>query len=100
MDFLIGDSIAIEVKGTTQIQKRHLKGLQVLSEEINLKHKIVVSLDSAARLIAIDGDEYLILPYQIFLGKLWVLKIMMDILKLLIILYYIVSLKRVFRKYS
>jgi len=71
VDFLIGDSIAIEVKGTTQVQKRHLKGLQVLSEEINLKHKIVVSLDSAARLIAIDGDEYHILPYQIFLEKLW-----------------------------
>ncbi len=68
VDFIIGNDIAIEVKGTSMVQPKHLKGLRQLSEEVELKHKIVVSLDDSPRLLE---DNFLILPYKIFLEKLW-----------------------------
>jgi len=67
VDFLIGDTIAVEVRGTKMVQSKHLKGLKVLSEEIDLKHKIVVSLDPAPR--TIDGIR--ILPWKQFFQELW-----------------------------
>jgi predicted AAA+ superfamily ATPase len=67
VDFLIGDEIGIEVKATTMVQDKHLKGLRILSEEIELKHKIVVSLDLAPR----KTDDILILPWKDFLTRLW-----------------------------
>ena len=67
VDFIIGDSCAIEVKGTNMVQEKHLRGLKILSEEITLKHKIIVSLDSKPRLIG----NIRILPWKIFLKELW-----------------------------
>jgi len=51
VDFIIGDTCAIEVKASTLVHEKHLKGIKLLSEEINLKHKIVVSRDSQPRQI-------------------------------------------------
>ncbi|MCK5735829.1 MAG: ATP-binding protein, partial [Spirochaetaceae bacterium] len=67
VDFLIGDEIAIEVKGTDKVSAKHLKGLKALSEDISLKHKIVVSLDPAPRKMG----NIRIYPYRLFLEKLW-----------------------------
>lgn len=67
VDFLIGDSCAIEVKGSKMVQNKHLNGLILLAEEIPLKHKIVVSLDLNPRII---GDIR-ILPWKIFFEELW-----------------------------
>ena len=67
VDFVIGDKIAIEVKGTDMVSLKHLKGLKALSEDINFKRKIVISLDPTSRMIG-DIDIY---PYKIFLEKLW-----------------------------
>ena len=67
VDFLIGNRIAIEVKGADSVSNKHLKGLKALAEEINLQQQIVVSLDPGARTI---GDIQ-IFPYRVFLKKLW-----------------------------
>ncbi|EFK96967.1 AAA+ superfamily protein [sediment metagenome] len=67
VDFIIGDNVGIEVKGTSTIDNNDLKGLHMLQEEIPLKHKVVVSLDKIPRKI---GDIE-ILPWNIFLTRLW-----------------------------
>ncbi len=67
VDFLVGDEIAIEVKSSELVIEKHLTGLRALSEEINLKKKIVISMDKAPRKI----QDIEILPVKIFLEKLW-----------------------------
>lgn len=67
VDFLLGDTVAIEVKGTETVTEKHLKGIKALSEDIDLDRKIVVSLDSRKRRI----DDIEIYPYQEFLRELW-----------------------------
>ena len=65
VDFILGNhEVAIEVKGTNNVQSRHLKGLKSFSEEYKVKKLIVVSNDPMERSI---GD----LPWRIFLQKLW-----------------------------
>ena len=53
VDFVVGDSSAIEVKATGAVANRDLTGLRRLAEETPLKHRIVVCRESAARVI--DG---------------------------------------------
>lgn len=67
VDFLIGDEIAIEVKGTDLVTERHLIGMGALAEELKLKRKIVVSTDEKPRRIG----EVDILPVSHFLQMLW-----------------------------
>jgi len=67
VDFLIGDNIAIEVKGTTMVKEKHCRGLNALAEDIELDSKIIISLDSKRRLL---GDIEII-PYREFLQLLW-----------------------------
>lgn len=67
VDFLIGDEIAIEVKGSELVTERHLTGLRVLTEELKLKKKIVVSMDERPRRV----DDIDILPISRFLEMLW-----------------------------
>jgi len=68
IDFVLGDhEIAVEVKSTTSANIRHLKGLQHFSEEYTTKKSILVSNDPLPRII----DGILILPWKIFLEKLW-----------------------------
>ena len=57
VDFVIGDDVAIEVKGTGAVIRRDLTGLR----------RIVVCTESAARIV--DGIE--ILPVREFLRALW-----------------------------
>ncbi len=69
VDFVIGDSLAVEAKSGKEIRPRDLKGLKALAEEAPIQHKIIVSLsEKKARLI--DG-QFLVLPYKEFLKKLW-----------------------------
>lgn len=68
VDFILGDhEIAIEIKGSLEVQKRHLKGLQAFHEEYHPKRSIVVSLDSNPRLIS----KIEIIPIHDFLKDLW-----------------------------
>ncbi len=68
VDFIIGNNIAIEVKASHHIQTRDIKNLKALCEEINFKYKMIVCLEDRPRLIE---NQFLVLPYKVFLKKLW-----------------------------
>lgn len=65
VDFIIGDSTAVEVKSSGFVHQDHLKGLRLLGDEIPIE-KIVVSRDTTQRKI---GDIS-ILPWTLFLEQL------------------------------
>lgn len=68
VDFVLGDhQVAIEVKSTDNVNTRHLKGLRAFAEEYIVEKRIIVSNDPYPRLI----DNILILPWKIFLQRLW-----------------------------
>jgi len=68
VDFILGDhEVAIEVKSTDHAKTECLKGLKAFAEEYEVKKKIVVSNDPLPRLM----DDILILPWQVFLERLW-----------------------------
>lgn len=68
IDFVLGDhEVAIEVKGTNEANVRHLKGLKAFSEEYEVKKLILISNDPRPRLV----DNIQILPWKVFLERLW-----------------------------
>lgn len=68
VDFILGDhEVALEIKGTDNVQPRHLKGLKRFSEEYSVKKLIMVSNDPEERKVG----EIMILPWKIFLDRLW-----------------------------
>ncbi len=68
IDFVLGDhEVAIEVKSNEQVTSRHLKGLKAFAEEYIVKKQIVISNDPVPRL----SDNIEILPWKIFLERLW-----------------------------
>jgi uncharacterized protein len=67
VDFILDESIAIEVKAAATIGPYELRGLQALAEESAMRRLLVVALvDRPQRYGDID-----ILPYQEFLARLW-----------------------------
>jgi predicted AAA+ superfamily ATPase len=69
VDFILGDAeVILEVKSSQETKPRHLKGLRAFCEEHKVNRKIVVSLDPEARRTE-DGID--ILPWKIFMEKLW-----------------------------
>lgn len=68
VDFILGTSLAIEVKGTDLVIDKQLKGLRALKEEQLISHSIVVSLDPQRRK---TEDGIWILPWEEFLKSLW-----------------------------
>lgn len=71
VDFIVGDlQVAIEANAVTNVQSRDLKGLRELEREHPkvVAKKIVVCLEENPRL---TEDGILILPYKLFLEKLW-----------------------------
>ena len=68
VDLIIDHKLAIEIKSTSLVQDKHLKGLRALSEEGLIKKYVVVSLDTNER---ITNDKIHILPWKSFLNKLW-----------------------------
>jgi uncharacterized protein len=73
VDFILGDhEVAIEVKGTSNVQPKHAKGLKAFNEEYETPKKIIVSTDELPRKMG-DID---ILPWTLFLNKLWAGEIM------------------------
>lgn len=68
VDFILGDhETAIEVKSTEMANPGHLRGLKSFSEEYKVRRSILISNDPTPRKI---GD-ILILPWRVFLEKLW-----------------------------
>ena len=70
VDFVLGNRVALEVKATTQVVDKHLKGLRALAEEGLVKTLGVVSLDPHPRRTA-DGIH--IWPWRLFLEQLPIL---------------------------
>ena len=68
VDFIIGDTIGIEVKGKSLVHTRDLKGLRALSEDVTLRQKIVVSLERESRC---TDEGIQVLPVETFLRRLW-----------------------------
>jgi predicted AAA+ superfamily ATPase len=69
VDFILGDhDIAIEVKSTELAGSTHLKGLRRFKEEYQVKRCILVSMDSKSRQ---TEDRIEILPWRVFLERLW-----------------------------
>ena len=68
VDIVFGDAeVGIEIKSSQEIQSKHLKGLKAFSEEHKSARLIIVSLDSAKRVM--NGVE--VWPVHDFLQALW-----------------------------
>ena len=67
VDFILDGETAIEVKTTTSVTPRDLRGLKALGEEGKMKNLLLVCREAAPRRI---GD-ILVLPWQDFLERLW-----------------------------
>lgn len=68
VDFILGDNeVAVEVKSTANASARHLSGLKSFAEEYKTKQLILVCNEPMARLV----DNIHILPWKVFLQKLW-----------------------------
>ena len=67
VDFCVDEEIAIEVKSSSNVTEKHLKGLKALREEGIFKRYVVVCQEEHPRII--DGIE--ILPWKYFFEELW-----------------------------
>lgn len=73
VDFILGNAVAaIEVKISDQVHQQDLKGLIAFCEEHPTAKGIVVSQDKNPRQVIVNDKLSLsILPWKIFLKKLW-----------------------------
>lgn len=67
VDFLLDEELAVEVKATSTISNRDLKGLRALSEENVFKKLYLVSSDPQQAKV---GNIHCV-PWQVFLDDLW-----------------------------
>lgn len=68
IDFVLGDhELAIETKSTSNANPRHAKGLHRFAEDYNVKQKLLVTNDPYPR----QMGDVMVLPWKIFLQKLW-----------------------------
>lgn len=73
VDFVLGaGEIALEIKGSSFIDKKDIRGLLAFQEEYSSKRNIVVCNEREKRL----HHRIEILPYKIFLDELWLGKIL------------------------
>lgn len=68
VDFVIGNSLAIEVKATERVREADLLPLRALKSESKIKQQLVVCRESSIRVTA-DGIK--IMPVETFLDQLW-----------------------------
>ena len=68
VDFILNDTLAIEVKAKNRVGDQDLSGLRALREEAKLKRYIIVCLERTSRRL---DDNTEILPWQTFLDRLW-----------------------------
>jgi len=68
VDLLIGKKVAIEIKSTSSVTERTLKGLKTLQEEGIFMRYIVVSLDPERRVV---NRTFEVFPVNQFLAELW-----------------------------
>ena len=68
VDLILDNRWALEIKSTTSVQDKHLKGIRALKEEGNIENFAVVSCDPYERK---TQDNIIIYPWKLFLEKLW-----------------------------
>ena len=68
VDFLVGSAAAVEVKASSRVSDRDLRGLRALAEERPAAASFLVSFDELDRRTA-DGIR--LLHWRTFLGELW-----------------------------
>jgi hypothetical protein len=68
VDLILGNRLAIEIKGATYVHNKHLKGLRALKEEGTVQYFAVVGCERHER---VTKDNITIFPWQHFLEKLW-----------------------------
>ena len=72
VDFLVGTSVAIEVKATERVNEQDLKGLRALAEEGVFSRFVLVSQDPSPRVVELGGGATAsLLPWTDFLDRLW-----------------------------
>jgi predicted AAA+ superfamily ATPase len=67
VDFILDGKIAIEVKSTTKLSRKHFKGLKALQEENIFDKYILVCREKEKRIT----DGILVYPWELFLSDLW-----------------------------
>jgi predicted AAA+ superfamily ATPase len=68
VDFVLaGGEVAIEVKGTSRIDSRELRGLNAFTEEFSPKHAIAVCMEKQERVLG----PVRVMPWKTFLERLW-----------------------------
>lgn len=67
VDFIVNNTIAVEVKASSNVGPHDLRGMKALMEEKKLRHYIVICFDNTPR--TVDGIS--IMPWRMFLDKLW-----------------------------
>lgn len=67
VDFIYGESVAIEVKATSNVTAADLKSLRALAEEKKMSRYLCVSLEASRRQV----EGITILPVREFLSELW-----------------------------
>ena len=68
VDFVLGDGeVAVEVKGSSRLDGRDLRGLQAFGEQETPRKSLVVCTERTERIV--DGIH--ILPWALFLDRLW-----------------------------
>lgn len=68
VDLVLGQKLALEIKSTSLISDKHLRGIRALKEEGLVEQYAVVSLDEEPRT---TGDGIHIYPWKVFLKRLW-----------------------------
>ncbi len=69
VDFILNEmEIAIDVKSSSRIHDKYLRGLRALLEEQKVRRAIIVSLENKTRKI---DSSIEIMPWHVFLEKLW-----------------------------
>lgn len=68
VDLILGNRWAIEIEGTTSVQDKHFKGIRALKEEGKIRNFAVVSCDRHER---VTKDDIAVLPWELFLKRLW-----------------------------
>jgi predicted AAA+ superfamily ATPase len=68
VDVVVDGTMAIEIKGVSQVMDKHLKGLRAFKEEGKVPHYYVVSCDPEVRM---TDDGIVIYPWKDFLEALW-----------------------------
>ncbi|MBU0956294.1 MAG: ATP-binding protein [Spirochaetes bacterium] len=68
VDFIIGNSLAVEVKAAARVHAADLRGLRAVAEEAQFTKRVLVCMEDRSR---ITEDGILVQPWQDFLADLW-----------------------------